>query len=503
MKKIWVFGNYVLLFFALIIFNCTRWVIANFSFESFDEIIFTITSPLEGTGNGMIWGFIKENLTWPFIIVLLIYLFSFICKRYNFEIDLEIFKKKFYFDILHLKFYSFLKFVPIILFILAFIFMGEKLYFFNYLKYQLMESNFIEENYVAPESVNIKFPEKKKNLIYIYLESMEMTFADKDNGGAYDVNYISELSSVARKNINFSNTDNLGGAYVVGAATWTIGAMVAQTTGLPLKSPFNGNMLTRYYDEILPGAMSLGEILEDNGYKNYIMFGSNASFAGRDVYFKNHGNYEIYDYYRAIDDGIIDDDYYVFWGFEDAKLFPWAKKVLKNISKKDEPFNFTLLTVDTHAMDGYTSDFCEEVSNDVYLNAIACSSHQVGEFIKWLEKQSFYKDTTIIIVGDHLSMNNYSFNSISNYERNVYNTFINSSVSSGNTNNREFSTMDYFPTTLASLGVTIENDRLGLGTNLFSDNKTILEEFGKEEVSRELAKNSRYYNRCFVNNDCN
>ena len=107
MKKIWVFGNYVLLFFALIIFNCTRWVIANFSFESFDEIIFTITSPLEGTGNGMIWGFIKENLTWPFIIVLLIYLFSFICKRYNFEIDLEIFKKKFYFEILHLKFYSF------------------------------------------------------------------------------------------------------------------------------------------------------------------------------------------------------------------------------------------------------------------------------------------------------------------------------------------------------------------------------------------------------------
>ena len=99
----------------------------------------------------------------------------------------------------------------------------------------------------------------------------------------------------------------------MGAATWTIGAMVAQTTGLPLKSPFNGNMLTRYYDEILPGAKSLGEILEDNGYKNYIMFGSNASFAGRDVYFKNHGNYEIYDYYRAIDDGIIDDDYYVFW----------------------------------------------------------------------------------------------------------------------------------------------------------------------------------------------
>lgn len=366
-----------------------------------------------------------------------------------------------------------------------------------------MESNYIEENYVAPESVKITFPEKKRNLIYIYLESMEMTYADKENGGAYDTNYISELSGIAKKNINFSNTDNLGGAYVVGPATWTIGAMVAQTTGLPLKSPFNGNMLTRYYDNILPGASSLGKILEDNGYKNYIMFGSNAEFAGRDVYFKNHGNYEIYDYYRAIDDGIIDEDYYVFWGFEDAKLFPWAKKVLKKISKNDEPFNFTLLTVDTHAMDGYTSDFCKDVSDDVYLNAVVCSSYQVGEFIKWLQKQSFYKDTTIVLVGDHLSMNNYSFNNINGYDRNVYNAFINSAVSSDNTNNRVFSTMDYFPTTIAALGATIEGDRLGLGTNLFSDKKTLIEEISKYEVYKELSKNSRYYNKCFVNNECN
>lgn len=503
MKKVWVFGNYILLFIALVIFNGTRWVIANFSFESFDEILFTITSPLEGTGNGMIWGFIKENLLWPLVVVLLIMLFRFICKRYNLEVSLEIFKKKFNFDMLHLKFYKFLKFVPIILFVLAFTFMGKKLYFFKYLKYQFMESNYIEENYVAPESVKITFPEKKRNLIYIYLESMEMTYADKENGGAYDSNYICELSSIAKKNINFSNTDNLGGAYVVGPATWTIGAMVAQTTGLPLKSPFNGNMLTRYYDNILPGASSLGEILEDNGYKNYIMFGSNAEFAGRDVYFKNHGNYEIYDYYRAIDYGIIDEDYYVFWGFEDAKLFPWAKKVLKKISKNDEPFNFTLLTVDTHAMDGYTSDFCKDVSDDVYLNAVACSSYQVGEFIKWLQKQSFYKDTTIVLVGDHLSMNNYSFNNINGYDRNVYNAFINSAVSSDNTNNRVFSTMDYFPTTIAALGATIEGDRLGLGTNLFSDKKTLIEEISKDEVYKELSKNSRYYNKCFVNNECN
>ena len=40
-------------------------------------------------------------------------------------------------------------------------------------------STFIDDNYVDPSSVNITFPEQKRNLIYIFLESMEMTYADK------------------------------------------------------------------------------------------------------------------------------------------------------------------------------------------------------------------------------------------------------------------------------------------------------------------------------------
>ena len=35
--------------------------------------------------------------------------------------------------------------------------------------------------------------------------------------------------------------------------------------------------------------------------------------------------------------------------------------------------------------------------------------------------------------------------------------------------------MDMFPTTLASLGAVIDGDRLGLGTNLFSDKPTLAE----------------------------
>lgn len=50
----------------------------------------------------------------------------------------------------------------------------------------------------------------------------------------------------------------------------------------------------------------------------------------------------------------------------------------------------------------------------------------------------------------------------SSYERKVYTTYINSAVQPETEDYREYSTMDNFPTTLASLGVEISGNRLGL-----------------------------------------
>ena len=51
-----------------------------------------------------------------------------------------------------------------------------------------------------------------------------------------------------------------------------------------------------------------------------------------------------------------------------------------------------------------------------------------------------------------------------------------------------------YPTTIAALGATIEGDRLGLGTNLYSTRPTLYEELGKEYFDKEIMKNSRFYN---------
>lgn len=387
-----------------------------------------------------------------------------------------------------------LNIITIIFFIFSIIFFIYLLDFDFYIKNQLKKSNFIEENYVNPKEVEIIFPESKRNLIYIFVESLEMTNVSVENGGALKTSYIPELEELALENINFSNTNKLGGAYQLTGSAWTTNAMISHTSGVPLKLPiFNNN----YFNDLsVPGAYGIGDILKENGYENYLMIGSRAIFGGREEYFKYHGDYKIYDYEYAKENNWIDEDYFVWWGYEDRKLYEFAKEELEKISKNDEPFNFTLLTVDTHFFDGYLDNECETKFDKKYANTFSCASSMLDEFINWIKKQDFYENTTIVITGDHFTIQDdlYERKVYENYDRTIYNAFINLDVKPKNTKERLFTTLDMLPTTLASLGVEIEGNRLGLGTNLFSDEKTLPEEYGFKYFDKELLKNSDFYN---------
>lgn len=490
LKTVGYFFLGLLVFFSLLMFLSSNWIGKHFSFSNFEEVIFTITSPVLNAGQGLVSSFIDYNVIPSLIGVLILILYLIIKKYRDIIIKLKVFNKSLEINLCS-KFVTCFSILVIIgFFIFSFVRLGNRVYFFDYVYSNLHSSMFIEENYVNPKDVKLVFPETKKNLIYIFLESMESTYINQ-----LDIDYIPELSKIASSNINFSNDDGIGGAHQVYGVGWTIAGMVAQTSGVPLKSPFSGNILGNYYDSIVGGTLSIGEILKNNGYNNYLMIGSDASFGSRDLYFENHGDYEIFDYYSAIEDEIIDEDYYVFWGYEDDKLFSYAKRKLKEISKSDTPFNFTMLTVDTHANDGYMDESCEYKYDNQYLNSVSCSSIKVNKFINWIKKQDFYDNTVIIISGDHLSMNNYSFSNFDDeYDRTIYNAFLNVSLSSDFIKEREFYTMDMFPTTLAALDVEIKGNRLGLGTNLFSGVETLLEKYGYNYVNTELSKNSKFYN---------
>ena len=223
------------------------------------------------------------------------------------------------------------------------------------------------------------------------------------------------------------------------------------------------------------------------------MIGSNARFGGRELYFTDHGNYDIEDYNYAIEQGWIPSDYSVWWGYEDQKLFQFAENKLQELSTQDQPFNLTLLTVDTHFEDGYVCDLCQDEFGEQYADVMACSSRQVAEFISWIQQQDFYSNTTIVISGDHLTMDSDFCESVSDdYTRRTYTAVINPAVEVQSTEKREYSTLDLFPTTLAAMGVQIDGDRLGLGTNLFSNLPTLTESIGYAKEASELKKKSKF-----------
>ena len=180
----------------------------------------------------------------------------------------------------------------------------------------------------------------------------------------------------------------------------------------------------------------------------------------------------------------------------DEKLFAFAKEEITLLAKQDKPFNFTMLTADTHFPSGYECRLCGDEYDTQYANVLACSSKQVYEFVEWVKEQPFYDNTTIVISGDHLTMDSQFLDELDeDYVRTVYNCIINPTVTPVNEKGREFGTVDMFPTTLAAIGAVIEGDRLALGTNLFSAEKTFTELYGFEELDIELQKNSEFYNR--------
>lgn len=488
----------LLLINILVVFEIV-WLEKNVGPVSLDEILFHIRVPKEGTSMDLI----KDNIIYCFIPTILLtaglLFFLFKSYKYNFSLIINIKNKEIHI-LTHYAFLVCLIIVNIVFIIWRIEYINGMFKIKEYISLQSQKSTLIEENYVDSKNVSIDFPEQKKNLIYIYVESLEanynsVNFDDKEN-----YNIIPKLEELANDNINFSGTETLGGAYQLFGTSWTASGMIANTAGIPLLSPVDMNEYVGY-DSYMPNLTNLGDILNKEGYTQILMMGSDSTFAGKNTYYKTHGNYIIKDLNTAKEDKIIKKNYYVNWGFEDSILFKYAKDEIIKLSKEDNPFNFTLLTSNTHFPDGYTEKDCEKISeNNLYVNSIYCSQGQIYDFVSWVKEQDFYENTTIIIVGDHLTMAANEIVKEPYEQRRIFNVIINSSVSSNNTKNREFSSLDMFPTTLASLGATIENNKLGLGVNLFSDEETLVEKNGFEYVNLEFNKKSDYYNKFFYNN---
>ena len=182
-------------------------------------------------------------------------------------------------------------------------------------------STIYENYYVAPEDDLLQFPEQKRNLVMIYVESLESSFASVEEGGGMADSMIPNLYELAQENTSFSDTDTFGGCTQTNGVGWTVAALLASSSGVTYNVPVEGNDMQEY-SVFLPGLRTLGDILEDNGYDNYFACGSESFFGGRMAYYNTHGSYTIEDYLFAGNEGYIPEGYHNgVWGMEDYRLF--------------------------------------------------------------------------------------------------------------------------------------------------------------------------------------
>lgn len=347
-------------------------------------------------------------------------------------------------------------------------------------------SKFFVENYVNPDSVKITPPNQKRNLILIYLESMETTFSDKEHGGNQDTNLIPEITELALQNINFGrNGNHIGGGVDSYGSGATFAAMLTRSLGIPYVINYPKTPILHHYKSIY-------KILNENGYRQIFFQGNPGCYKEFRNFMTDHKMDEIYGPDDLIERmNLSIEDYMVKQGgknVQDKESFKFATQILDTLS---EPFSLTFFTIDTHSPHGLYDPDCikanDENNKDELLKASArCVSKELHIFLDSLKTKPFYKNTTIVVFGDHLFMGSRLVKEFN--DRKWINIFINSPQSPLCEEKRLFTDIDMFPTILSSISFKISGDRLGLGINLFSKRHTLIEQIGLDSLNRGIGQ---------------
>ncbi len=258
----------------------------------------------------------------------------------------------------------------------------------------LLQDRSIAPFYQRPEATANQ--QRPRNLVTIYLESGENTYGDES---VFGQNLLTDLDDATEDWARFDGLEQYPGG------GWTMSGLVSTQCGIPLKSRSltDGMHLNNLGEEVtsyLPGATCLGDVLSARGYTNVFLGGANARFAGKDTFLSGHG----YDRVLGLADwesGGEARSQVSVWGLSDRRLFAHAAQQVDDLRAAGDPFNLTMLTLDTHEPGGVFPG-CGTADAGAMKTAVACSMRAVSGFIDHLETTGALKDTVVVVMGDHL-----------------------------------------------------------------------------------------------------
>ena len=464
------------------------WVSSNFGHASLEQLLYHLQYGMDGLvtmDTGIVRSFILVTIALPFAIAFLLVTIEYATAMYMvynsrhwFAQSMRIFKlhrlRTFYWFIGHRA--------PLYTLILAIFYFAFQFSISAFVHNQFGKDYF-GEHYVYPQTVKVlpKPHVKPKNLVLIYVESLEDTYRDQQKFGR---NLLQRLDSL--HGVSFKHYQQVMGTH------WTIAGITATQCAVPLKNVtlFDGKTQGENVKSFLPGAICLGDVLHEAGYHNVYMGGDALLFSGKGKFFKDHHFDEVYGR-EELKNNLTQKDMH-FWGLYDDDLLAAAKRKLQQMHATSQPFNLTITTIDTHGPDGYFSKTCKKSGAKDFKDLVECTSNQVADFVLFMRKNDYLKDTNVVIIGDHLAMYNPEYRALDRTkQRYIYNQFIGSNVISKNRENLLH--FDLFPTILDFIGFEVQGGKLGLGFNAISSGTPLPPVTRYEEMEEDLLNKSEKY----------
>lgn len=191
----------VIIYVLILLSFSVKWCTEHFGNISMSEIVFTLNMPLKGTPNEYFHSYISAAFVPSLIGYILLRILCILLNKalkksltYSIYLKFKICRLQGRLQISRINhlisaFTQTPRWLFPVIWLMILIFITNTNYqLIDYLKSSIQTSSFIENEYVNINDIHIEFPEEKKNLICIYVESAETTFQDRENGGVFDEN---------------------------------------------------------------------------------------------------------------------------------------------------------------------------------------------------------------------------------------------------------------------------------------------------------------------------
>lgn len=261
---------------------------------------------------------------------------------------------------------------------------------------------YVKENH-APADPRYFGIEKNKNVIIIHLESFQQFLINLKVNGKEVTPFLNSIYK-NKHTLAFSNFYHQVG---LGRTSDAENMLETSTYGI-----FDGSLFTSLGSENTFQAAP--QILKQDGYTSAVFHGNVGTFWNRNEVYKNMG----YNYF-------FDKNYFsnqnkdtIGYGLKDKLLF---SESIKYLEQMQQPFYAKYITVTNHIpfdMDKEDLDPSFKTTNtsDQTINNYFQTAHYldqaIKEFFTYLKKSGLYKNSMIVIYGDHYGLSNSEYQAL-------------------------------------------------------------------------------------------